>query len=157
VVPKVFSTVTAQARRGGHNLAPNHFRILRMLSQKPSKPSELAKQMDVSFPSMSSTVETLVKRGWLERSRSADDRRVTDLRVSARGQKVLEEEYERVLSWTAELLEKLDAAQIKKVEEGLDTLRHLFEDEADANMLYSISVKARRLRMREARTRRRSS
>jgi DNA-binding MarR family transcriptional regulator len=157
VVPKVFSTATAQARRGGHNLAPNHFRILRILSQRPSKPSELAKHMDVSFPSMSSTVETLVKRGWLERSRSANDRRVTDLRVSRRGQQVLEEEYERVLTWTAELLEKLDAAEIKKVEEGLETLGHLFEGEPETNILYKISVKTRRLRMRPPKTRRRSS
>lgn len=154
----MFSTVTAQARRGGHNLAPNHFRILRMLSLKPSKPSELAKQMDVSFPSMSATVETLVKRGWLERSRSADDRRVTDLRVSPRGLKVLAEEYDRVLTWTAELLEKLDGEQIKKVEEGLDTLRHLFEGEPEqANLIYSISVKARRLRTKEPKTRRKAS
>jgi DNA-binding MarR family transcriptional regulator len=113
--------------------------------------------MDVSFPSMSATVETLVKRVWLERHRSPQDRRVTDLRVSTRGRQVLEEEYDRVLTWTAQLLERLSADEIRKVEEGLDTLRHLFDNEPESNLLYDITVKTRRLRAKEPKTRRKSS
>lgn len=128
-MPRVIGAVFAEARRGEHNLAPNHFRILRALSNGTCTLSELATAMEVSAPSMSASVQTLVARGWLERKRSASDRRVTELSVSPLGQQVLQEEYERVAGWTAKLLEKLNAQDIRKVEEGLDAFQQLFKDE----------------------------
>lgn len=128
VVPRVMSSVAAQARRGTHRLTPTHFRILRMLSNRTCNLSQLAEQQDVSLPSMSASVQTLVARGWLERTRSSGDRRVTDLRVTPKGQRILAFEHARFVAWTAASFKKLSAEQIKQVEQGLDTLLHLFED-----------------------------
>lgn len=122
------SSVAAQARRGTHRLTPTHFRILRMLSHRSCNLSQLAEQQDVSLPSMSASVQTLVERGWLERTRSTGDRRVTDLRVTPKGQRILAFEHERFVAWTAASFKKLSAEQIKQVEQGLDTLLRLFED-----------------------------
>ncbi len=128
VVPRVMSTVAAEARRGGHNIAPSHFRTLKMLSLKRFNLSELAEHQDVSLPSMSTSVQTLVERGWLERRESPKDRRVTELLVTEEGQRILEQEYRRLLGWTARRLDKLTPEQIQQVELGLDTLRTVFED-----------------------------
>lgn len=131
LVPRVISAVFAQSRRGEHNLAPNHLRILRALSKGRCSLSELAKAMEVSLPSMSASVQTLVERGWLERSRSQEDRRSVELQVTALGREVLEEEYSRVTGWTANLLSTLNAEDLRKVEEGLEALKHLFDNEVN--------------------------
>ena len=128
VVPNVMRAIFAETRRGGHNLAPNHFRVLRALSVKSCNLSELAEHQDVSLPSMSATVQTLVERGWLSRERSLDDRRSVDLRVTPKGHRVLADEYERLLSWMAKRLESLDPNEIERVEQGLDTLINLFDE-----------------------------
>jgi DNA-binding MarR family transcriptional regulator len=128
VVPSVMHAIAAESRRSGNNLAPNHFRILRMVAHKSRNVSELAELQAVSVPSMSASVQTLVERGWLARERSPEDRRVTELHVTAKGKRVLATEYERLLGWMAGRLEKLSPEQIKHVEQSLDTLLHLFED-----------------------------
>lgn len=127
-MPRVISAVFAETRRSDHNLAPNHFRILRIVSRRPSSPSVLARALGVSLPSMSASVQTLVGRGWLERQRSSEDRRVTQLQVTRRGQQVLQEEQERVVNWTAALLEDLSPEELHKVAEGLAAFQHLFDE-----------------------------
>lgn len=131
LVPRVISTVFAEARRGEHNLTPSHFRILRILSKGGSTPSSLAKAMDVSLPSMSASLQTLVERGWVLRQRSQQDRRSIELEVSPLGRKVLEEEHDRVTAWTAALLEPLSASELRKVEEGIAAFNKLFDDTAN--------------------------
>lgn len=132
VVPLVMSSVAAQARRGGRNLAPSHFHILRAISHHRCNLSELAERQGVSLPSMSDSVQTLVERGWLERKRSADDRRAVELLVTPKGQAVLEAEYRRFLGWMAQRLNRLAPKQLEKVEVGLDLLRTVFEGEPAA-------------------------
>ena len=141
VVPNVMRAIFAETRRGGHNLAPNHFRILRALSVKSCNLSELAEHQDVSLPSMSATVQTLVERGWLSRERSREDRRAVDLRVTPKGHRVLADEYERLLSWMAKRLESLDPNEIERVEQGLDTLLQLFEEVRTSTHVEQINEK----------------
>ncbi len=132
LVPRVISAVFAEARRGEHNLAPSHFRILRILTKGSSTPSALAQAMDVSLPSMSASLQTLVERGWVLRQRSQQDRRSIQLQVSALGREVMEAEHNRVTAWTANLLEPLSASELRKVEEGIAAFNKLFEDKTAA-------------------------
>jgi len=89
--------------------------------------SELAEHQNVSLPSMSSTVQTLVERGWLERDRSADDRREVTLRMTEEGRRVLASEHRRLTEWVASKMESLDPKDVKRVERALDILLNLFE------------------------------
>ena len=125
-VPLVMRAVFSEARKGGHNLAPNHFRILRALSHRSCNLSELAEHQDVSLPSMSASVQTLVERGWVERKRSSSDRRTMSLRLTARGQRVLNAEYQRLMDWTARKLSALSDSEILKIEQGMEALAKLF-------------------------------
>lgn len=128
VVPAVMRSIFAESRRSGHNLSPNHMRILRVLSLKICNLSELAEHQDVSLPTMSSTVQTLVERGWLAREESLQDRRVTHLSLTPKGRQVLVDEHKRLVAWMSARLEKLDPLEVTKVEQGLQTLLNLFDD-----------------------------
>lgn len=128
VVPAVMRSIFAESRRSGNNLSPNHMRILRVLSLKTCNLSELAEHQDVSLPTMSSTVQTLVERGWLGREESTHDRRVTHLSLTPKGRQVLVDEHKRLVAWMSARLEKLDPQEVTQVEQGLQTLLNLFDD-----------------------------
>ena len=70
---------------------PAHFPVLMSLRRRPHNVSELAERLEVSLPSMSKTVTALVKRGWVERVRSKEDRRIVQLHLTDDGEAILGE------------------------------------------------------------------
>jgi DNA-binding MarR family transcriptional regulator len=57
-----------------------------MIGSGADRASHLAGQLALAKPTVSATVDTLVERGLVERTSSRDDRRVTTLTVTERGQ-----------------------------------------------------------------------
>src|SRR6185503_17870345 len=92
VMPLVMRTVAAELRAAGELPAPAHFPLLHMLSEQPRSLSELAAFRGVSLPSMSSSVTTLVGRGWVKRTapQADGDRRVVMLEVTSGGRAALD-------------------------------------------------------------------
>jgi DNA-binding MarR family transcriptional regulator len=86
----------------------------------------LAQHQDVSLPSMSDTVQTLVERGWLERDQSAEDRRVMQVRINRKGQQVLANEHKRLVGLMAERLETLTTGELDQIEKSLASLLSVF-------------------------------
>lgn len=60
------------------------------LDPDPSTPAELALQSQVSRAAMSDTLEALHESGWVDRERSATDRRITHIQLTARGRLLVE-------------------------------------------------------------------
>src|SRR5260221_9279324 len=89
VMPLVMRTVAAELRAAGELPAPAQFPLLHMLSEHPRTLSELAAFRGVSLPSMSSSVTTLVGRGWVRRTAPQADRRGGMLEGAARGKTAL--------------------------------------------------------------------
>src|SRR3990172_8275678 len=141
-IPTVMRAMGAQARRGDHNIAPNHFRILHILSMKECNISQLAESQAVSLPSMSVTAQTLVERGWLQRVLSQGDRRIVELQVTDEGRRVLGEEHERLLDLMAARLEPVAQDELETLERGLQTLLDVFAGER-------VSQQAEELRQNE--------
>lgn len=125
--PAVMRAMGTQVRVGKHSFFHNHFRVLWMLSHEDCSLSELARRNGVSLPSMSSTAQTLVERGWLERVRSQHDRRMVRLRTSSKGRQVLESERDRMTTWLAVQLEGLSQDEKDSLQTGLMALRRVFE------------------------------
>lgn len=141
VFPMMMRTIFAESRRGANNLAPNHFRVLGALSARNCNVSELAEHQNVSLPSMSATIQTLVERGWLERDRSSDDRREINLHMTEEGRRVLASEHRRLTEWVAAKMEDLDETDVKRVERALDILLRLFEESQAKDDQKEISMK----------------
>jgi DNA-binding MarR family transcriptional regulator len=131
VFPTMMRTIFAETRKSDHHLAHNHFRVLGALASRNCNLSELAEHQNVSLPSMSATVQTLVERGWLERDRSDDDRREITLRMTDEGSRVLAAEHRRLTAWVASKMEALDPKDLKRVERALDILLALFDQSGE--------------------------
>ena len=81
IMHRVRHSIDADLRHfdGERRIDPAHFPVLINLRRRAYNVSELAERLEVSLPSMSKTVTALVKRGWVERVRSQEDRRVVQL------------------------------------------------------------------------------
>lgn len=89
VVMLVMRTVSADMRRSPDALAPAQMGTLMKVSVAPCTMSALARHLAVSLPTVSKSVDMLVRRGWLERWVDTHDRRHTMVRLTPEGRRVL--------------------------------------------------------------------
>ena len=128
VMPLVMRTVAAELRAAGELPAPAHFPLLHMLSEQPRTLSELAAFRGVSLPSMSSSVTTLVGRGWIRRMvpQGDRDRRVVVLEVTAGGKAALDRVARVAERRLAEVLAPLNGPSGRRLQAGLSVMREVF-------------------------------
>jgi DNA-binding MarR family transcriptional regulator len=126
VMPLVMRTVAAELRAAGELPAPAHFPLLHMLSEHPRTLSELAAFRGVSLPSMSSSVTTLVGRGWVRRTAPQADRRVVMLEMTAGGRAALDRVARCAERHLAEVLAPLDGPAGRRLQAGLGVMRDVF-------------------------------
>ena len=89
VVMLVMRTVAADMRRSPDALAPTQMGTLMKVALGPCTMSALARYQAVSLPTISKSVDMLVRRGWLERWVDKHDRRHTMVRLTVEGRRVL--------------------------------------------------------------------
>jgi DNA-binding MarR family transcriptional regulator len=85
----VMRSVAADMRRSPGALAPAQMGMLMKVSVAPCTMSALARHQSVSLPTISKSVDMLVRRGWLERWVDKYDRRHTMVRLTDDGRRVL--------------------------------------------------------------------
>jgi len=111
VVMLVMRTVAAEMRRSRRPLAPAQMGSLMRISAGPCTMSELARHQAVSLPTISRSVNMLVRRGWVERGAGRSDRRQSMVRLTPRGRRVLADMKQRAERHVAETLVPLAAAE----------------------------------------------
>jgi DNA-binding MarR family transcriptional regulator len=89
VVYLVTQAVWTDLRRSGAAIEPTQWTTLRLLAARPCTMSEIARHKAVSLPTMSRSVDMLVKRGWVERCVDDSDRRQTLVRLTSAGHELL--------------------------------------------------------------------
>src|SRR3954452_13205592 len=73
-------------------ISSTHLHVLYVLVSRGAMPmSRLAEQLDVSLPNVTGIVERMVERGFVERTRPEDDRRVVEVGITAAGREVIDE------------------------------------------------------------------
>jgi MarR family transcriptional regulator, lower aerobic nicotinate degradation pathway regulator len=111
VVMLVMRTVAAEMRRSSRPLAPAQMGSLMRIGAGPCSMSELARHQAVSLPTISRSVDMLVRRGWVERGAGRSDRRQSMVRLTPRGRRVLANMKQRAELHVAETLAPLGAGE----------------------------------------------
>src|SRR5689334_22607769 len=111
LVMLVMRTVAADMRRSPDSLAPAQVGTLMKVSAAPCTMSALARHLAVSLPTVSKSVDMLVRRGWLERWVDKHDRRQTLVRLTAEGRRVLAAIKKRTETLVRQSLSGLTAAE----------------------------------------------
>ena len=114
-IPRVMQILAGEVRRSELTVLPAHFRLMLMLSRCPSSLSDLAESQDVSLPTISRTVSTLVERGWVSHRASPSDRRVVIAELTPAGRKVLADIRAQTLARLEEMLARLSQEELDKL------------------------------------------
>ena len=107
VVMLVMKTLGAEMRRSRRPLAPAQMGSLMRIGAGPCSMSELARHQAVSLPTISKSVDMLVRRGWVERGAGKSDRRQSMVRLTPRGRRVLVDIQQRAERHVADTLTPL--------------------------------------------------
>jgi DNA-binding MarR family transcriptional regulator len=89
VVNLVTQAFWAELRRSGSTIEMSQWSTLRRIGRTPCTMSELARYKGVGLPTISKSVDMLVRRGWVERWVDKTDRRLTLVRLTPSGRRVL--------------------------------------------------------------------
>jgi DNA-binding MarR family transcriptional regulator len=123
VVYLVMQAIWADMRRSRRAIEPSQWATLRRIARGPCTMSELARHKGVSLPTISKSVDMLVRRAWVERFVDDTDRRQTLVRLTSGGRRVLAECRRRVELRLDEKLATLSPAEREQVSASLRTVR----------------------------------
>ena len=123
VVNLVTQMFWADLRRSDHAIELTQWATLRRISRSPCTMSELARHKGVGLPTMSKSIEMLVRKGWVERWVDKTDRRLTLVRLTADGRRVLSDSRAHLEELLDQRLSKLTAAEQQSLASHLRRLR----------------------------------
>ena len=108
-------------RRAGVSFT--HFHIVSLLDRHGEMPmSRLADMLDVSDSNASGVIDRLEERGYVERVRVTDDRRIVHVRMTDAGRQMLAEAEVLKDEVVERLLDGLDAAQLERLALAVEDL-----------------------------------
>ena len=123
VVNLVTQAFWVELRRSGPPIEMSQWSTLRRIGRTPCTMSELARYKGVGLPTISKSVDMLVRRGWVERWIDKSDRRQTMVRLTAPGRRVLDDCRRALEKFLDERLASLSTAERKTVDASLKLVR----------------------------------
>lgn len=118
------STSLADIYKQRFGILISEWRVLANLGQfAPLSAAELAQYSSMDKVQISRTVSKMVRSGLITRQTDPGDNRAVILRLSDRGQELLEQIVPLALAWEAELLSDLDEQEITLLDNLLNRLR----------------------------------
>jgi DNA-binding MarR family transcriptional regulator len=108
-------------------LSNTHIRAMRLLTSGVRYPSEIAKRLDITPASASELVDTLVKRGLVERHADPGDRRCSRLLLTESGAARYQAARDRAIESLTEMLDNMDHPAIARLRDDLESLLPLLE------------------------------
>ncbi len=128
VIPKFMRALASDWRHDEHSCDPGHFRVLLiLLTEGSTNLSTLAAKLEVSLPTMSNSISTLVERGWVLRRRDPDDRRRVLIEITPRGCGVLEHIRNVAQAHVSRALRDLSEQECEIIIEGMAALGRAFD------------------------------
>jgi DNA-binding MarR family transcriptional regulator len=111
LVNLVTQVIWADLRQSNATIELTQWATLRRIARGPCTMSELARHKGVSLPTISKSIEMLVRRGLVERWVDNADRRQTLVRLTARGRRTLADCRRRIEELLDAKLSALPAAE----------------------------------------------
>ena len=131
VVPLAMRVIRRQLRRhGAQFLSLPQFRTLVFISQnRGASLSEVADNIGLTLPSMSTLVDGLVTRNFVIRRTHRDDRRRMVLALTERGQATLQTARSGTQEYLKQRFDRLSDSERTTVVRGMEILRQVFSED----------------------------
>ena len=125
VVNLVTQAFWVELRRSGQTIEMSQWATLRRIGRNPCTMSELARHKGVGLPTISKSVDMLVRRGWAERWVDKSDRRQTLVRLTSSGRRVLDKCRRALEEFLDARLASLTAAERNEIDRSLQQVRRV--------------------------------
>jgi DNA-binding MarR family transcriptional regulator len=109
----------------GIRLSRLHIGIMVRLKENSSSISEIASSFLMPKSQISNLITSMVNAGLLERVRSSQDRRVTDIRLTPKGQAIFDQCDRHLKDNVREILASLTAKELEELSESLIILKKI--------------------------------
>lgn len=122
VIPPVLHALGGEMRNLSTAAGPvtmAQFRTMAMLHRGPRSLNALATLYEVSAPTMSRLISTLVARAWVVRETDPNDRRQVVLRLSPEGETIWAALAAHSVAYLAEMLEEMTETEVSALESAL--------------------------------------
>jgi DNA-binding MarR family transcriptional regulator len=130
IIPLAMRAMGAEIRQQATTgFQVSHFRVLKLIRDRPRTLSELATCQVVGLPTMSRTVSALVERGWVARTEDPRDRRRVQLRITDAGEAAFRGIRSRAQERLSARLATLTANERERLLAGLEVLEKVFATE----------------------------
>ena len=129
ILPLMGRVMESQMRVPSIPLPPVHFHVLNRIYRQSYTLTDLAQAMSLTAASLSRTISVLEERGWVERIRSEEDRRISLLKITPTGHSMLVGIEERSEAFLVQSLGRLSDEDLRKLTEGLDILIGAFSEQ----------------------------
>ena len=121
---KLFQNKTTLTQYG---LLAHHYEIMRMLYESGQVHiSSIADRLFIPRPQMTHLVDKLVETEMVERNTDLSDRRMLDIRLTSKGNKVIEEYRKHTRGALRESMANLTTEELKEVSASLQKIREVF-------------------------------
>jgi len=130
LTPRLNRAVRGQVRATA-GLSTPQFILLRALRHGPVPAGQLAQRFGVSKPTITRTVDGLVKKGLVERNVHVTDRRVAMISLTQAGQALHETTEQAAEQYLSTLLQQLPEDRLARLEAAVRDLFDVLESEAD--------------------------
>jgi DNA-binding MarR family transcriptional regulator len=127
VLPPVMGIIRSEMRLAAKGVFTiPQFRALNRISKQPQTNRELAEWMGVAPPTMSRMIDSLVKKGYLEKTRDSSDLRQQTLALTQQGRQEMSRVRTAVHKKIALKFKSLSGTDCESLMRGLDALREAF-------------------------------
>ena len=104
-------------------ITPLHYKILEYIAvSQPVTLSEISECMHMSMPNTSRELRKLSEKQLLEKVADVEDRRQHFIRLSTKGEAMMNESFQRIESRFIERMEHVSEEELKEIERALDLL-----------------------------------
>jgi DNA-binding MarR family transcriptional regulator len=133
MLPQVVRHLRAEMRRqAAPFLSLSQLRALIYLQRCPQGSlSQVADYLDVSLPTMSTMMQRLVERGWVERTEDPRERRRLRLSLTAAGEAQLQQTLAATQAYLATSLARLLPSQLSQIQAGVTLLAETLSGESE--------------------------
>lgn len=108
----------------GGDITRHEFMFMKLLyKQEPKKMSSLACELDVTASHATAVVEKLAQKNWLERQRSSEDRRIIELRLTDKGEEMVQYMEEVRTEYLISVFKNLSDDEINVMHQLLEKLQ----------------------------------
>ena len=110
------------------DITNNDMHVIEAVGLEGNNMSAIAKKLNITMGSLSTAMNSLVKKHYAERNRSERDRRVVNIRLTAKGRKAYASHREFHDRMTDAVLAHLNEEQVKVLAQALENLTDFFKN-----------------------------